>query len=137
MLEKAASSRWIHNETSGGVPIGHRGYYTSIDVPVFGIEEIYKAQYINREMRNMLGARYYEPQCINRGNGHVTNDHLQAIIRWFCVTSSSLHDIKSTFYQHFFFMLLWLFDFLALLVLLAFASSTCRIYQLLSKHRRN
>ena len=53
----------------------------------------------------MLDTHRYVPQCINRGNGHVTNDHLQAKNSWvsraldtFCVMSSprlSRHELKS------------------------------------------
>ena len=41
--------------------------------------------------------------------------------------------IKSSFC----FLILWLFDFSAVLLLLAFASSSCLIYEFISKHARN
>ena len=37
----------------------------------------------------------------------------------------------------FFFLILWLFDFSAILLLLAFASSSCLIYKFILKHMRN
>ena len=56
----------------------------------------------------MPGTYCYVPQCINMGNGHVINDHIQAInnyasraIDTFCVTSSPRHELKSKF-DHFF-----------------------------------
>ena len=54
----------------------------------------------------MLGIHCYVPECINKANGQVTNDHLQAINSCFsraldtsCVTSSPRHELKSKFYE--------------------------------------
>ena len=48
------------------------------------------------------------PQCMNRGDGHIINDHLQAInccvsraVDTFCVTASPRHELKSKFYEFF------------------------------------
>ena len=75
------------------------------------------------------------------------NDHLQAKnccvsrAQWradrFCVTSSPRHALKSKLNLAFFFVILWLFDFSAFLLRLAFASSSCLIYEFISKHTRN
>ena len=48
----------------------------------------------------MPGTHRYVPQCINRGNGHLINDHPQAknscvsrALDTFCVTSSPRHEL--------------------------------------------
>ena len=59
----------------------------------------------------------YVPQCINRGNGYVINDHLQA-------KKSSAGNIITTtraeikILYTFFFLILWLFDFSVIILLL-------------------
>ena len=52
----------------------------------------------------MPGTDCYVPQCINSGNGHVINVHLQAknscvsrVLDTFCVTPSPRHELKSKF----------------------------------------
>ena len=65
----------------------------------------------------MPGTHCYVPQCINRGNGHVINNHLQAKntsagrAARYVITAESKYII-------FFFLILWLFDFPARLLLL-------------------
>ena len=61
------------------------------------------------------------PQCINRGNGHVINDHLQAkktrarrAPRYVVTTTRAEIKILYTF----FFLILWLFDFSVIISLL-------------------
>ena len=56
-------------------------------------------------LRNMPGTHYYVPQRLNRGNGHVFNDHLQGknsnvsrALDMFNVTSSPRNEIKSKLY---------------------------------------
>ena len=78
---------------------------------------------------------HYVLQCVNRSNDDVINDHLHAInscasqaLDMFCVTSSPRHELKSKFYKKKFIVILWLFAFSALLLRLAFANSSCRIY---------
>ena len=68
----------------------------------------------------------YVPQCLNRSNGHVINDHLRAknscvsrALGTLCVTSSPRHELKSKLNLFFFFPIRWLFDFSALLLLKA------------------
>ena len=81
--------------------------------------------------------------CINIGNGHVINEHFRA--KNSCVSPPldtfnlrHHHDTSSNQNQMFSsFLILWLFDFSALLLLLAFASSSCLIYKFISKHMRN
>ena len=76
----------------------------------------------------------------NRGNGNVNNDHFRAknscdsrapdtfALRHHQNTSSNKNQIFV------FFLILWLLDFSALLLLLTFASSSCFIYKFISKH---
>ena len=80
------------------------------------------------------------PQCINRGNGHVINDHLQAkktrarrAPRYVVTTTRAEIKILYTFF---------LPDTLAVRLLgyyftFRFASSSCRVYTFISKHTRN
>ena len=71
-------------------------------VPPFFPKRFINHSIIIKEMRNMPGTHCYVPLCINRGNGHVINDHLQAknscVSRapdTYCVTSSPRHELKS------------------------------------------
>ena len=88
----------------------------------------------------MSGTHCYIPQCINRVNGHdhlqTTNSCVSRALGVFCVTSSPRHELRSTL-NAFFFLILWLFDLSALLLVLAFPSSSCLIYKFISKHTRN
>ena len=75
------------------------------------------------------------PQCINRGNGYVINDHLQAkktgagcAPRYVITTTGAEIKIRYTF----FFLILWLFDFsvsLLVLVLQAAVIGFTNLYQ--------
>ena len=60
----------------------------------------------------------YVPQCINRGNGHVINDHLQAKNTSAGRTPCYVIIAESKFFLIFFFLILWLFDFSARLLVL-------------------
>ena len=112
-------------------------------VPTFCSKRFINHSIIIKELRNMPGTHCYVPQCINSGNNHVINDHLRAknscvsrAIDTFCDTSSPRYELKSKL-NLFFFVILWLFDFSALLLLLVFASSGCLIYTFMSTHTRN
>ena len=67
----------------------------------------------------MPGTHCYGPQCINRGNGHVINDHIQAKntsagrVPCYVITAESKFFINSFLPDT-----LWLFDFLARLLVL-------------------
>ena len=86
----------------------------------------------------MPGTHCYMPLCKNRSNGNVINDHFRAkklrftsarhVLRYVITKTRAQIKIKSLF----FYLILWLFDFSALLYLLAFASSSCLIYKFIS-----
>ena len=112
----------------------------SVSVKLIGCLFIGHRTRIIFNLFNMPGTHCYVPQCINRGNGHVTNDHLQA-------KTTAFHERYDTFYvtktraqikiKYFLFLILCLSDFSALLLLLALASSSCLIYKFISKQTHN
>ena len=56
----------------------------------------------------MPGTHCHVPQCINRGNGHVINDHLQA--KNTSAGRAPRYVIIKILYN-FFFLIFWLFNF--------------------------
>ena len=66
----------------------------------------------------MPGTHCYVPHCINRGNGHVINDHLQAKNMSAGRAPRYVINAESKFVIILFFLILWLVDFSVRLLLL-------------------